>query len=76
MFETWTDPAWTVSVDGSVVQDGPNPYGWIPYVIAINNPANGRFWGESDLVDLVDVCRELNGRMSVLSRVLGAVRTR
>ena len=70
VIETWTDAAWTVAVDGSLVQDGPNPYGWIPYVIAVNNHGNGRFWGESDLVDLVDVCRELNGRMSVLARVL------
>lgn len=70
VIETWTDAAWTVAVDGSVVQDGRNPYGWVPYVIAVNNPTSGSFWGESDLVDLVDVCRELNGRMSVLARVL------
>lgn len=68
--ETWSTGRWTVSVDGSIVHDGSNPYGWIPYVIAVNNPRGDRFWGDSDLIDLVDVCRELNGRMSVLSRVL------
>ena len=70
VIETWTDARWSIAVDGSVVQDGPNPYGWIPYVIAVNNPRSDHFWGESDLIDLADVCRELNGRMSVLSRVL------
>jgi hypothetical protein len=70
MIETWSDAAWSVTVDGSLVQDGPNPYGWIPYVIAVNNPRSDRFWGESDLIDLVDVCRELNSRMTVLSRGL------
>jgi hypothetical protein len=35
-----------------------------------NDPRPHAFWGESDLTDLYDVCRELNGRMSVLARVL------
>jgi hypothetical protein len=70
VIETWSDAAWSVTVDGSTVHEGPNPYGWIPYVIAVNNPRSDRFWGESDLIDLVDVCRELNSRMTVLSRVL------
>lgn len=68
--EHWTAESWRVTVDGADVQDGPNPYGWIPYVIAVNNPRPDRFWGESDLIDLIDVCRELNSRMSSLSRVL------
>jgi hypothetical protein len=68
--ETWTDTTWQVTLDGETVRSGPNPYGWIPYVIAVNNPGFDRFWGESDLVDLVDVCRELNSRMSVLAKVL------
>jgi hypothetical protein len=70
VIETWSNEHWSIAVDGSLVQDGPNPYGWIPYVIAVNNPSSDQFWGESDLIDLVDVCRELNGRMSVLARVL------
>ena len=70
VIETWSGAHWAITVDGVAVQDGPNPYGWIPYVIAANNPGSDRFWGESDLIDLVDICRELNGRMSVLSKVL------
>jgi hypothetical protein len=68
--ETWTDARWVVEIAGQRVRDEANPYGWIPYVIAANNPRPHAFWGESDLVDLFDLCRELNARMSVLSRVL------
>ncbi len=68
--EEWTPDRWRVRVAGQTVRDEPNPYGWIPYLIAPNNPRPHAFWGESDLTDLYDVCRELNGRMSVLSKVL------
>jgi hypothetical protein len=72
--ETWSDDRWRVEVAGQVVRDDANPYGWIPYVILSNGHrpghANDRFWGESDLIDLYDACRELNARLSTLSRVL------
>jgi hypothetical protein len=68
--ETWTARRWRVAVAGQEVIDAPNPYGWIPYVLAANDPVPGSPWGTSDLTDLIDVCRELNRRMTVLSRVL------
>lgn len=72
--ETWSDDRWRVDVAGQVVRDDANPYGWIPYIILPNGhrPGRGgdRFWGESDLLDLYDPCRELNARLSTLSRVL------
>lgn len=72
--ETWSDARWRVEIAGQVVRDDANPYGWIPYVLLPNGHRPGRgqegFWGESDLVDLYDVCRELNARLSTLSRVL------
>jgi hypothetical protein len=68
--ETWTDARWRVEVAGQVVRDDANPYGWIPYVVLPNGGRPGAFWGESDLVDLYDTCRELNARLSTLSRVL------
>ncbi len=72
--ETWTDERWRVEIAGQLVRDDANPYGWIPYVILPNGHRPGRagdhFWGESDLTDLYDVCRELNARLSTLSRVL------
>ena len=68
--EWWSDDRWRMTVAGQVVRDGENPYGWIPYVIATNDPRPFGFWGQSDLLDLVDVCVELNRRMTVLARVL------
>jgi hypothetical protein len=68
--EGWTDDRWTLTIAGQLVQDVPNPYGWIPYVVAANNPRPFSFWGQSDLIDLTDVCREINQRMTVLSRIL------
>jgi hypothetical protein len=60
----------TLTVAGEVVRDGPNPFGWLPYVIFANAPRPQEFWGESDLADLLDVQRELNRRLSVVSRIL------
>jgi hypothetical protein len=68
--ERWSDDRWSVTVAGQRLRDEANPYGWIPYVILTNHPSLTGFWGESDLADLYDVCRELNRRMSVLSQVL------
>lgn len=68
--EGWTSDLWTVDVAGQRLRNEPNPYGWIPYVIAANNPLPHQFWGRSELADLYDVCRELNLRLSVLARVL------
>ena len=68
--EGWTAGRWRVRVAGATVRDIPNPYGWIPYVVIPNNPRPHAYWGESDLLDLMPVCRELNARMSVLARIL------
>lgn len=68
--EEWTADRVTISAGDEVVRDEANPYGWIPYVIFANNGRPHELWGESDLVDLIDLCRELNQRMTVLSRIL------
>src|SRR4051812_44850717 len=68
--EEWSRERWRVTVAGQTAHDGENPYGWLPYLVLPNNPSGAAFWGESDLPDLIDVCRELNGRLSTLSQVL------
>jgi hypothetical protein len=68
--EDWGVERYRVEVDGVVVRDEANPYGWIPFVIYPNLARPHEFWGASDLEDLVDVCRELNRRMTTLSRIL------
>ena len=55
---------------GVAVDGGPNPYGRIPYICFPNLRVPGEFWGESDLVDLLRLQRELNTRLSIFSRIL------
>lgn len=68
--EDWTADRVRIEVAGIDVRDEPNPYGVIPYVLFPNIGRPHSLWGESDLVDLLDVCRELNRRMTVLARIL------
>ena len=57
-------------VDDVPVQDGPNPYGFIPYVIFPNTPRPHEFWGVSDLADILEVNRALDRRFSILAQIL------
>lgn len=68
--EDWTAQEWALWVAGTRVDGGPNPYGVIPYILFPNLRVPGEFWGESDLVDLVRLQRELNARLSIFSRIL------
>ena len=68
--EDWTAESWTVTVAGQTAREGENPYGWLPYLVLPNNQSASAFWGESDLVDLVPICRQLNTRMGVLADLL------
>lgn len=76
VIERWTDAELVVTFGGTLgdpgseVFRGVNPYGWMPYVAIANNPTAHSFWGSSDLADLLDVCRMLNTRMSVLADIL------
>ncbi|MFN8677515.1 MAG: phage portal protein [Thermomicrobiales bacterium] len=68
--EDWTGERWTVTVAGQMARDEANPYGWLPYLVLPNNASGSQFWGESDLDDLMDVCRQLNTRVSALADIL------
>jgi hypothetical protein len=68
--EEWTGDRWLVTVAGQTARDGANPYGWLPYLVLPNNASGAEFWGESDLEDLLDLCRQLNTRLSVLADIL------
>src|SRR5699024_5404960 len=37
VIETWDNRRWRLTVAGQEVLDTPNPYGWIPYVLAAND---------------------------------------
>ena len=68
--EEWTAARYRIELDGTTLVDAANPYGWIPYVLFPNTARPHEFWGASDLEDVLDVCRELNARMTTISRIL------
>jgi hypothetical protein len=61
-FETWEGP--------NLVERGPNPYGFIPFVVFPNIREPKQPWGASDIPPLVASNRELNRAFSQLSQIL------
>lgn len=62
--ETWTASTLRITAGGAVVQDGPNPYGWIPIAHVANLQPPNDFWGRSDLEDVIPLNEELDRRVS------------
>ncbi|HSP56634.1 MAG TPA: phage portal protein, partial [Dehalococcoidia bacterium] len=68
--EVWTDAGFEVWVDGALLEERPNPYGFIPFVIYPNVREPKQFWGVSDLEAMKEPLRELNRVMSQLLMIL------
>jgi hypothetical protein len=68
--ELWTDKQFTLFLDNEVLEDKPNPCGFIPFVIFPNVRQPKHFWGMSDIPPLRQAQRELNRALSQLSRIL------
>jgi hypothetical protein len=68
--ELWTDNDFELYLDGSLLESKPNPYGFIPFVVFPNLREPKKFWGVSDLPQIMESQRELNRAMSQLSRIL------
>jgi Phage portal protein, SPP1 Gp6-like len=68
--EDWSATLYEKWVGNEVVASGPNPYGFIPYVIYPNIRRPKDFWGQSDIEQLCEVQRELNRATSQVSRIL------
>lgn len=68
--EVWTEGRLEVWVDGGLVEEGDNPYGFIPFVIYPNVREPKQFWGVSDIVAMREPLRELNRALSQLSMIL------
>ena len=68
--ELWTNRQFTLSLDNETIEDKPNPYGFIPFVIFPNVRQPKHFWGTSDIPQLCQAQRELNRALSQLSRIL------
>lgn len=68
--EEWTDSLFALWVDGRLHEQGPNPYGVIPFVIYANLREAKSFWGVSDVTAIEEPSRELNRALSQLSMIL------
>jgi hypothetical protein len=68
--ELWTVESFELYLDNILVESKPNPYGFIPFIIYPNLREPKKFWGLSDLPQVMESQRELNRAMSQLSRIL------
>ncbi len=68
--EVWTRETFHLWLDDSLVDQRPNPYGFIPFIIFPNLREPKKFWGVSDLPVLMEPARELNRALSQLSTIL------
>jgi len=68
--EVWTDRDFELYLDNVLQEKKPNPYGFIPFIIYPNLREPKKFWGTSDLAQIMEPQRELNRAMSQLSRIL------
>ncbi len=68
--EVWTARDFELWLDGILVEQKPNPYGSIPFVIYPNLREPKKFWGVSDLSQIIEPQRELNRAISQLARIL------
>ena len=70
LVEVWTDSDFELFLDDDVIDKKPNPYGFIPFVIYPNLRDPKKFWGISDITQVMESQKELNRAMSQLSRIL------
>ena len=70
IIELWTDSEFELYLDNILVERKPNPYRFIPFIIYPNLREPKKFWGVSDLLQIMESQRELNRAMSQLSRIL------
>lgn len=70
VIEVWTDQRFELWLDNTLVEEKPNPYGFIPFVIYPNLREPKKFWGVSDLTQIMEPQRELNRAVSQLAKIL------
>ena len=68
--ERWTPAELEVVVANTTTRRGVNPYGFVPFIHVPNLPLPNQPWGQSDLVDVVPINRELDERVSDQSDVI------
>ena len=70
LIELWTDDRFELYLDNEMIEKKPNPYGLIPFITFPNLREPKKFWGISDLLQVMESQRELNRAMSQPSRIL------
>ena len=70
LVEVWTEKTFELYIDGTLTEAKPNPYGFIPFIIFQNLREPKKFWGTSDLVQIMEPQRELNRAFSQVSHIL------
>ena len=68
--EVWNDTTFELYLDNGLIDRKPNPYGFIPFIIYPNLREPKKFWGISDIPQIMQPQTELNRAMSQLSRIL------
>jgi YD repeat-containing protein len=68
--EHWTAAHFELWRGNELAERGPNPYGFIPFVVFPNVREPKEPWGASDIPPLVESSRELNRAYSQLSQIL------
>lgn len=68
--ERWTVDSYESWQGNDLVQQAPNPYGFVPFVLFPNVREPKQTWGASDVPALVPSSRELNRAYSQLSQIL------
>ncbi|MEE9324174.1 MAG: phage portal protein [Dehalococcoidia bacterium] len=68
--EVWTASRFELWIDDILLEEKPNPYGFIPFVIYPNLREPKKFWGVSDIPAIMEPARELNRALSQLSMIL------
>ena len=68
--EVWTARSFQLFIGARIIDERPNPYGLIPFVIYPNLRKPHQFWGESDITNIKMSVIELNRAFSQLSAIL------
>jgi hypothetical protein len=68
--ELWTASDFQLFADETLIEQKPNPYGFIPFIIFPNLREPKHRYGVSDLEQIIEPQREFNRAMSQLSRIL------
>lgn len=68
--EVWTEPKFELWLGDYLMEKKANPYGLIPFILFPNIREPKKFWGISDIPQIIEPQRELNRALSQLSTIL------